>query len=122
MSAVSDLLPIPTRTGLRPSVVNAALGVLVAGGIAGGYLLVGPAQAPTAAVRTATAAKGVVLSSVSASGTVQAPSSIAVNFKTSGQIVAVAVKPGGHVRQGQVLGKVDPTSAELSVRSAQVAL
>src|SRR5436305_10613980 len=119
MSAITDLLPMPTRTRLRPSVVNAALGVLVAGGIAGGYLLVGPAKAPTAAVRTATAAKGVVLSSVSASGTVQAPSSIAVNFKTSGQIVAVDVKAGQHVREGQALGKGDPTSAQLSLSAAR---
>jgi multidrug efflux pump subunit AcrA (membrane-fusion protein) len=122
MSALSDVLQLPPRNRFALPVLNVALSMLVVAGAVGGYFLVGPAKTTTAAPRTATAAKGVVLSSVSASGTAQSPSSIGVNFKASGQIVSVAVKPGQRVAKGQVLGKIDPTSAQLSVRSAQSTL
>src|SRR5205823_14222583 len=64
LSAVTDLLQLPTRTRFRAPVVNATLGVVVLGAAAGAYVLVGPAATPAAAVRTSAAAKGVVLSSV----------------------------------------------------------
>ncbi len=102
--------------------MNAALGTLLVGAAVGAYLTVGTPSTQSTAPRTAQSARGVVLSSVSASGNLQAPTSIAVNFKAGGQLVSVNVKPGQHVVAGQILGRVDPTSAQLAVRSAEASL
>src|SRR5205085_5380921 len=116
------LLRIPARAGKRLPWLNAALGAVVVGGGIGAYVAVGPASAPTAAIRTATAARGVVTSSVSASGTVQSPLSVGINFKSGGQLVSVNVKLGQRVAKGQVLGRVDPTAAQLTVQTAKANL
>jgi RND family efflux transporter MFP subunit len=119
MSSLADLAaPRP----LSGAWLNAGLCTLLVGAAAGAYLTVGSSSSQSAAPRTAQSARGVVLSSVSASGNLQAPSSIAVNFKAAGRLVSVDVMPGQHVAAGQVLGRTDPASAQLAVRSAEASL
>src|SRR4051812_18040193 len=122
MSAVSDLLPVRPRPRWGTASLNVLLGAAVVGAGGGAYYAVGPSATPAAAPRTATAARGVVLSSVSASGTASSPTSLPINFTASGQLVSVNVKPGQRVRAGHVLGRIDPTSAQLAVRNAESSL
>ena len=71
---------------------------------------------------TATVKRGTVLSSVSASGNVAVAKSASTNFATSGTITAVYVAAGEHVRAGQALAKIDPTSARNTLASAKANL
>ena len=71
---------------------------------------------------TATVKRGTVLSSVSASGNVAVAQSASANFATSGTITAVYVSAGEHVKAGQALAKIDPTSARNALASAKANL
>ncbi len=74
------------------------------------------------AQRTATVAVGTVQSSVSASGNVSAAQSASVDFGTSGTLTSVGVAVGDRVKAGQVLGTIDPTSAQTTLESASANL
>ncbi|MDP9284949.1 MAG: biotin/lipoyl-binding protein, partial [Actinomycetota bacterium] len=80
------------------------------------------ASVAPATPRTSSVTRGVVLSSVSASGTVQTPTDLSVGFETSGLVTDVAVKPGEQVSKGQVLGRLDSTEAAALVKQAEAAL
>ena len=102
-------------------------GVLAAAVIAlgvGAYFIVNASSTPatTASIRTAAVTRGVVLSSVSATGNVQAASQLSVNFRTSGTLSAVLVKVGQHVKAGQILGRIDSTDAKAAVSEAEASL
>ena len=122
MSTLADLAARPRPGPLSGTWLNAGLCTLLVGAAAGAYLTVGSTASQSAAPRTAQSARGVVLSSVSASGNLQAPSSLAVNFKAGGRLVSVDAKPGQHVAAGRALGRIDPASAQLAVRSAEASL
>jgi multidrug efflux pump subunit AcrA (membrane-fusion protein) len=124
MSAISGIAARAPR--LRAPALRTS-NLLLAGSLVGLAILAYFAVASTnttakATPRTAAAARGVVLSSVSASGTVQAASDLSVNFETSGRVASVDVKPGEHVRKGQVLGRLEASDATASVRQAQASL
>lgn len=74
------------------------------------------------AVRTAPAARGVVLSSVSATGAIQPASQVGIGFESAGRLVAVDVKVGDRVKAGQVLGRIDATDARSAVDQAKASL
>ncbi|MBV9194858.1 MAG: HlyD family efflux transporter periplasmic adaptor subunit, partial [Solirubrobacterales bacterium] len=82
--------------------------------------------APAAAVRTAqetvTAQDGVVQSTVSGTGNVQAATDVGANFQTSGTLSQVFVHVGQHVTDGELLATLDPTAAQLAVDQAQESL
>ena len=82
--------------------VNALLAAAVIALGVGAYFTVNSSSAPatTASIRTAAVTRGVVLSSVSATGSVQAASQLSVSFRTSGTLSAVGVKVGS-ARQGR---------------------
>jgi multidrug efflux pump subunit AcrA (membrane-fusion protein) len=89
------------------------------------YLVVSSAPASTASSvvqQTGTVKRGVVLSSVSATGSVVAAKDLTLNFQNSGTLTHVDVKAGQHVTRGQALGTIDSTDAAASVRQAQAAL
>jgi multidrug efflux pump subunit AcrA (membrane-fusion protein) len=89
------------------------------------YLVVSSAPASTASSvvqQTGTVKRGVVLSSVSATGSVAAAKDLTLNFQNSGTLTHVSVKSGQHVTRSQVLGTIDSTDATASVRQAQAAL
>ncbi len=100
-----------------------ALGALCAGAIVAAVLLVGPSSSSQASVtRTATAAQGVVQSTVSGSGNLQAISQLNLGFKTAGTVTHIDVSQGQHVVQGQLLATLDPQSAEVTLEQAKASL
>jgi multidrug efflux pump subunit AcrA (membrane-fusion protein) len=100
-----------------------ALGALCAGAILAAVLLIGPASSSQASVtRTATVAQGVVQSTVSGSGNLQAISQLNLGFKTSGTVTHIDVTQGQQVAQGQLLATLDPQSAEVTLEQAKAGL
>jgi multidrug efflux pump subunit AcrA (membrane-fusion protein) len=109
------------RTG-RPW-LNYLLGLLCVGAIAAAILVVGPASgSQTTATRTAKAAQGVVQSTVSGSGNLQAVSQLNLGFKTSGTVTNIYVTQGEYVTQGRLLATLDPQSAEVTLEQAKATL
>jgi HlyD family secretion protein len=128
MNVITSRLPLGTaRTRLpgllgRIGPLNAVLGAALIGAGIASYFVVAGTSTPTAAVRTAAATRGVVLSTTSATGTLQAAQELSVGFTTSGTVTAVLVKPGEHVKKGQALGRIDSTSADQALKQAQASL
>jgi multidrug efflux pump subunit AcrA (membrane-fusion protein) len=109
------------RTGA--SWVVYVLGALCAGAVAAAILVVGPASSSQATVtRTATVAQGVVQSTVSGSGNLQAASQLNLGFKTGGTVTHIYVTQGEQVAQGQLLATLDPQSAEVTLEQAKATL
>src|ERR1039457_6223210 len=91
--------------------LNIFLGLLCAAAIVIGYTSVGQASpSTTQSRRTATVANGVVQSTVSGTGNLQAASQLNLGFKTSGTVTHVYVTQGQHVVQGQLLRSEEHTS------------
>lgn len=107
-----------TRIGL----LNVLLGAGLVGAGVGSYFVVAATSTPTAAVRTASVVRGVVLSTTSATGQLQSAEALDVGFTSAGTVTSVAVKPDERVKRGQILGQVDPTSARQALQQAQAAL
>jgi len=107
----------------RASWLLYALGALCAGAIAAAVLVVGPPSSSAVSLtRTAKVAQGVVQSTVSGSGNLQAASQLNLGFRTSGTVTAIYVTQGEHVSQGQLLATLDPQSAEVTLEQAKAAL
>jgi macrolide-specific efflux system membrane fusion protein len=124
MSVLSDLpsrLPRVARPRIRATNVILAATVAALGTAA--YLVVHTtASSAPATPRTSAVSRGVVLSSVSASGTVQAATNLSVSFQTSGPVTTVSVKPGQQVQEGQRLGALNSTDATAAVKQAEASL
>jgi multidrug efflux pump subunit AcrA (membrane-fusion protein) len=100
-----------------------ALGALSAGAIVLAILVVGPTSGSSGAItRTATAAEGVVQSTVSGSGNLQASSQLDLGFKTSGVVSEIHVSQGQHVTEGQLLAELNPKSAEVTLEQSRATL
>jgi multidrug efflux pump subunit AcrA (membrane-fusion protein) len=98
--------------------------VVVALGVVG-YTSLGRIGAAPTTTSTATVKRGVVLSSVSATGNVLAQSQLEVNFDSSASsnvVTQITVKPGDKVAKGQTLAKVDDRTAQLALAGAQASL
>ena len=63
-----------------------------------------------------------VQSTVTGSGNIAAGTDESVNFNTSGTLQDVYVHVGQHVKAGQLLADLDPTSAQLSLNQAEESL
>ena len=78
---------------------------------------------PTRSTRTSTeivtAADGVVQSTVTGTGNVEAGTDVEANFQTSGTLQNIYVKDGDHVVKGQLVATLDPTAAQLTLDQAQ---
>jgi membrane fusion protein, macrolide-specific efflux system len=100
-----------------------ALGLLVVVMATLGVLEIGP---PSSSARTSrqivTAQRGVVQSTVTATGAVEAGTDDQVNFKTSGVLNSINVSLGQHVSKGQLIATLNPTNAELSLSAARKSL
>jgi multidrug resistance efflux pump len=109
------------RTG-RPW-LNYLLGLLCAGAVVAAILVVGPASGSTTAVtRTAKAAEGVVQSTVSGSGNLQAANQLNLGFKTSGTVTNIYVTQGEYVTEGKLIAELNPQSAEVTLEQSKAAL
>jgi len=99
------------------------LGALCVGAIVTAVLVVGPASGSQARItRTATVAQGVVQSTVSGSGNLQAINQLNLGFKTAGTVTHIYVSLGQQVVQGQLLATLDPQSAEVTLEQARANL
>jgi macrolide-specific efflux system membrane fusion protein len=97
---------------------------LVAVGV--GVLAVSQVGIPSSSARVATevvaAEDGVVQTTVTGTGNVAAGTDDEVDFATSGTLKHVYVHEGERVTKGQVLAKLDPTSAQLTLDQANATL
>jgi multidrug efflux pump subunit AcrA (membrane-fusion protein) len=121
MNVITSRLPAERRWP-RLGVLNGVLGAALVGAGVASYLVVAGTSAPAAQPRTATVQRGVVLSTTSATGTLQAAKALNVGFTSAGTITSIVVKPGERVRKGQLLGRIDSTSAAQALQQAQASL
>ena len=109
----------------RAVLINSVLGVVVLAGAGGAYAAVhddGSGKSASGTARVATVTRGTVQATVSGSGTLASPSDAGLDFTTGGTLTEVDVKPGDKVKKGQVLAKVDPTSADETLQQDKASL
>jgi multidrug efflux pump subunit AcrA (membrane-fusion protein) len=82
-------------------------------------VLVGPPAAPQAQERLVSASRGVVQSTVSASGNLAPATQLDVDFQTSGTVTHIYVKEGERVAEDQVLARLDDRSAEVQLAQSR---
>ncbi len=103
--------------------LNLALGLLCIGAIVVAYTTVGQAsQSTTSSTRTVPVQRGVVQSTVSGSGNIQASSQLNLGFKAAGTVTHIYVTQGEQVVKGQLLATLDPESAEVTLQQAKASL
>ncbi len=102
---------------------NWALGLLCLLVIALAITSIGSSSAgSTAEQRTATAERGVVQSTVSGNGSLEAAQQVELNFGSSGEVTEIDVEAGQKVSKGNVLARIDSSSARVSLASAEAQL
>ena len=69
-----------------------------------------------------TAQQGVVQSTVSGSGNIQAASELDLGFKTNSTVSRIYVRQGEQVAEGRLLAELDPESAEVALEQARASL
>lgn len=80
---------------------------------------VGASGSSAPIIRTATVARGVVQSSVQATGNVAPAGTYSVGFATGGTVSEIDVSPGQQVTKGQVLAKLDSSQALQQLAAAE---
>lgn len=107
----------------RASWLVYALGALCIGAVLTAVLIVGPtSQSAAVQRRVVTVARGVVQSTVSGSGNIQAASQLDLGFKTSGVVQRIYVSAGQHVTDGQLVAELDPQSAAVTLEAGRARL
>jgi len=76
----------------------------------------------TPSYRFATVEKGDIKSTVSATGTLSAVTTVSVGTQVSGQVAKLFVDFNDQVKKGQLLATIDPTLAQQAVQDAQANL
>jgi multidrug efflux pump subunit AcrA (membrane-fusion protein) len=128
MNVITSRLPaVRGRRGIPRAfrslgLLNGVMGAALIGAGIASYFVVAGTSTPAAAVRTATVTRGVVLSTTSATGTLQAAKELNVGFTGAGTITSIDVKPGQRVSRGQLLGRIDSTTAQQALQQAQASL
>ena len=101
------------------------MGILVLAIAGGGYYYYSTTRSrrtttvTVAPVQTATAFRGNIVLQASGTGTLAPANQISFGFGTSGQIAELDVKIGDQVQAGQVLGKIDDTTAKAAYEQAK---
>jgi multidrug efflux pump subunit AcrA (membrane-fusion protein) len=86
-------------------------------------VLVGPPeQAASVQTRVVTVRSGVVQSTVSGSGNIQAATQLNLGFKTAGAVQRIYVTQGEYVTSGKLLAELNPQSAEVTLEQAKASL
>jgi HlyD family secretion protein len=118
------LVQLWRRTSRVGLVVNAVIALAMALVIAMAWRVVSSDAEPASADRqTATVDTGDVTATVSASGNVEAATTVEASFEGAGGILTrIYVEPGKKVKKGQLLAAVDKTSARQDLRLAQASL
>src|ERR1700692_1523714 len=86
------------------------------------YVAVGPPPAAKAPTTRATVRRGVVLTSVSATGNVSPATQLGVSFQASGIVSEIDVAVGQHVTAGQVLAKIQNQTQRDALNVAEINL
>ncbi len=109
-------------TYLRAHKIMTTVAVIAIAG--GGYWWYASANVPAAVTKyvVASAATGAVVESVSATGQVQAGTTVNVTPQVSELVTAIPVSVGQHVSAGQLLVQLDPTNEQRAVAQDQLAL
>ena len=81
-----------------------------------------PAARQVTELRTAIVERGTLLVSVTASGSVEPETEVALSFDAPGRVTEVTVEVGDWVSAGEVLARLDSSQLELQVRQAQNSL
>jgi HlyD family secretion protein len=97
-----------------------ALLVTSSGAAFGVYSLA--SREPPPAFRFTTVSRGAIQALVSATGTLQAVTTVSVGTQVSGQISQLLVDFNENVKKGQLLARIDPTIAQQGVADAQANL
>lgn len=106
----------PATRARRPWGWIVAAGVLLAGGVAW-WLAPKPVPVQTTAVVTATASQQHVL--LTASGYVVAQRRAAVASKATGRLVALNVREGSVVREGELIARIDDSDVQAAIVAAE---
>jgi multidrug efflux pump subunit AcrA (membrane-fusion protein) len=109
-------------TGLGRRSVIAVLVLLLATVGIGGWLLTRRTDAQAAQTVTGTVATGTFQQTVSATGTLEPTHEADLDFGVSGRVTSVLVSAGDKVTKGDVLARLDRTSLNASLASAQAQL
>jgi macrolide-specific efflux system membrane fusion protein len=115
-------VPAPRRTSPPALVINAILVTLLLAGVLLSYRTIAVADTGVGTARTGLVTKGQVVSTVSASGTVQSSSTANVSFAAPGTVTDINVKVGDSVKKGQVLAKINASQAQEQLSGAQANL
>jgi HlyD family secretion protein len=100
-----------------------AIAIVVLALFAAGFWISRRADAKEeSAYRFAAVERGDVQSSVSATGSLSAVTTVQVGTQVSGQVAGIYADFNSQVKKGQLLARIDPTLAEQSVREAQAGL
>ena len=116
----------PKRPKSRKKVVWSLIVTIVlvaAGGVA--YWKLRPAQtstSQTSTLQTATARQGNLTLLASGTGTMMATNDSYIGFTSGGKITNLYAKVGDNVKEGDLLGEVDDSSAQLKLAEAKQAL
>jgi HlyD family secretion protein len=102
-------------------IVSAVVVIILAGGAYYAYQA-GTAPAAITKYVVQDATTGSVIASVSATGQVQAGTTINVAAKVSETVTRIPVTVGEHVAAGQLLVQMDPTNEERALQQAQLSL
>jgi HlyD family secretion protein len=96
------------------------VGVVAMTAVTSGYVLYRRAHSDAApAYRTATVQRGDIESTVAATGTLGAVTTVQVGTQVSGQISAIYVDFNSKVNKGQLIARIDPTLQQQAVSDAQ---
>jgi multidrug efflux pump subunit AcrA (membrane-fusion protein) len=116
--------PRARRLGLSTGawIVNGILVLALIGLGVYAYSRLTSSSSTSAATRTASVQRGVVTTSVTASGSMASAGDVAANFQTGGTLTALLVEQGRHVSKDQVLARVDSLSARQSLQEAEASL
>jgi HlyD family secretion protein len=97
------------------------LGVVVLA-VAAVLLVRGRGNGETGTYRFVTISRGDVESTVSATGSLSAVSTVQVGTQVSGQVAEIHADFNSQVKKGQLLARIDPTLQEQAVKDAQASL
>lgn len=95
--------------------------VVTAAAVAG-YFYWSKDSAKPPEIATVVVSKGDIIQSVTATGVLQAPTSVDVSSQISGQIMELNVDYNKPVKKGDVLARIDPATYESRLRQAEASL
>ena len=110
----------PARTGRKK--VYIVSGVVALGAVAGIWWKMKSGTTAAATYRVAAVQLADLQSTVAATGTLNAVTTVQVGTQVSGQVSAIYVDFNDKVKKGQLLARIDPTLAEQAVADAQAVL